>query len=321
MTVTIVRLGFQLGTNYPSLHSILLGVKVCTLLKIAYLILCHMNEQQIVALIHQLQSDYADIYVHVDSKTDGFELLRKERIILLDDDERIDVRWASFSMIEATMKLIKKCLSNQKKYDYILLISGQDFPIKNHIQRLSFLEDNRGSNYIEIKPHDDSFRRIFPKRNELYYPSWMYGNSIFIRIIRKFYIIMTGGRSYTFRLFKRKNTTGMTFEFGSQWWCLQAEVVEWMMKYINDHPEYVAFFKNAMTPDECFFQTLFVNSPYAKARKDKLVWLEWKGNHPRLIEEKDIDRLISVENVLFARKFDLKVNPKPIEMLIEQLKE
>lgn len=81
------------------------------------------------------------------------------------------------------------------------------------------------------------------------------------------------------------------------------------------------FFKNALTPDECFFQTLFINSPFANTRKDKLMWLQWAGNHPRLIVEDDIDSLIKNNSVLFARKFDMSVNSRPIEMLLEKLRE
>lgn len=290
-------------------------------MKIAFLILCHKNEIQIKMLVKQLNNEYTDIYVHIDSKFGKIERLSQENIILLDNCERVDVKWSSFSMVTATLNLINKCLSSGKKYDYVFLVSGQDFPLKSNMQILEYLKSNNGCNYIEIKNHNENYQSVFPKRNELYYPQWMINTSFFAKVIRKMYILLTGGRSYTYRLFKRKNTTGLDFEYGSQWWCLQGQVLEWMMNYINNHPEYPTFFKNALTPDECFFQTLFINSPFANTRKDKLMWLQWAGNHPRLIVEDDIDSLIKNNSVLFARKFDMSVNSRPIEMLLEKLRE
>ena len=100
-------------------------------MEIAYLILCHKNIMQLKLLINQLANEYTDVYIQVDSKFGNIESLREEDVTLVDDRERVDVRWASFSMTTATLNLINKCLSSGRKYDYVFLISGQDFPIKN----------------------------------------------------------------------------------------------------------------------------------------------------------------------------------------------
>lgn len=70
-----------------------------------------------------------------------------------------------------------------------------------------------------------------------------------------------------------------------------------------------------MAPDECLFQTVFMNSPYREKRQGNLTFLEWyDNNHPRTFVESDFS-LLKSSNCLFARKFDLDVDRKIIELL------
>ncbi len=286
-------------------------------MKIAYLVLCHKNSNQVDRLIRQLDNECVDFYIHVDAKANSFKVNNKANVIVLDEKERVDVRWASFSMISATLNLIKKCLKSSKEYDYVVLISGQDFPLKNNRQFIKFLEDNYGSNFIEILPKKNGLRKRYKKRNELYYPKWMFSRSLPVRILKKIYIYLTGGYTKTFGFFKRKSIIEKEFEFGSQWWCLRVDCLKWMMGYINTHPQYIAFFENSLTPDECFFQTLFSLSPFDNTRKDKITFFEWdrNRNNPRLITVSDVVRLVRSPKYFFARKFDMETDPLPIEKI------
>lgn len=53
----------------------------------------------------------------------------------------------------------------------------------------------------------------------------------------------------------------LTIFFGSQWWCLNDP----MVKYLDEYPTYIRLFKHSLCPDECFFQTLVINSQYANS--------------------------------------------------------
>ncbi len=287
-------------------------------MRIAYLILCHKNPRQVEHIIESLSMSDSDFYVHVDRKANAFELSCRENIFFVPDEKRIDVRWASPSMIDATLALIECMLSSSRQYDYVCLLSGYNFPIKSKEYINAYLKKHNGCNFIQVINHRREMYQRLSKRNSIYYPRFLFSRKAFAKIIKRLYIYLTGGFNRTFKCFKRRNTVGMEFEFGSQWWCLTFDCVKWMKEYVDTHKEYRAYFENCLTPDECFFQTLFMNSPFKDTKQGKLTYLEWdiNGNNPKVFGKKDYDLLIS-RRELFARKFDMDVDSEIITMLAE----
>lgn len=98
-------------------------------MKLAFLIQCHKNADQINQLIGALSHPDIDLYIHVDKKSEITQQIRinNSNVTILSDEERVDVRWGTFSQVQATLNLLKR--SYRKKYDFYWLISGQDFPL------------------------------------------------------------------------------------------------------------------------------------------------------------------------------------------------
>ncbi len=269
-------------------------------------------------LIKALDDGYSDFYIHVDKKIECFPKIDSSNIYYLDVSERIDVQWASYQMIEATIALIKKCINSNLIYDYVILLSGQDYPIMSSEKIQRFLSDNVPNNYIEVLEDDNPILKRYEKRNSIIYPKWIINRSFFIKCVKKIYIYISGGYNKTFVLFKRKKTIPMRFYYGSQWWALRRECLQWMISYLGEHPEFCDFFKLSITPDECFFQTLFMASPFAEQRANRIIYFEWdkNQNNPKLIDKNKANDLIHNNNIyLFARKFDLTVDDKAIEII------
>src|SRR5690606_10339423 len=90
-------------------------------------------------LIDELsKSPNSIILIHVDKKSDINQFkkeLNNKSIIYISD--RVDVRWGSFTQIEATLNL----LNEAKKYDfkYFSLLSGDDICVKPISQIEEFL--------------------------------------------------------------------------------------------------------------------------------------------------------------------------------------
>lgn len=287
-------------------------------MNIAYLILCHKNPKQVQMLVNTLKAKHTDFYIHVDKKTNDFTLLESNNVFLLPYDRCVDVKWATKSMVVATMELIHFMLEHKKEYDYVFLISGQDFPIKTSEEIEKYLIDNHGCNFIEVLSHSDNMYKRYKKRNDLYYPTWMQDSKVLKKIIKKLYIYLSGGYKYTFRPFRRKNTTGLSFEFGSQWWCLTYDCLKWIANYIDKHKILMDFFEYALTPDECLFQTVFMHSPFKYTQHDKITYLEWSENknNPRILKSKDYN-LLKQSDCLFARKFDIDIDETIVKLLIK----
>ena len=269
-----------------------------------------------------LDDGNSDFFIHVDKKITSFASLDKPNVVYLKDEKRWDIRWASFEMVRATVDLIELCLETEKLYDYIILLSGQDFPIKTNSDIQQFLSDGRNCNYIEVISENTSLYRRYEKRNSLYYPRWMLKRGFIDKCIKRLYIYATGGYNYTFPLFKKSNMTGLKLYYGSQWWALQRECIQWMYSYIHANPQVMEFYASSLTPDESFFQTIFMASPYADTRKDKIVYLEWddNNNNPKIIDKKLAEHLIACENsYLFARKFDVGIDKEALNTVISNV--
>lgn len=289
-------------------------------MKIAYLLLCHKNPEQINRLIKMLDAPDCYFVVHVDKKSDGLNISRKDNVVFVEDAFRVDVRWATISMIEATFELLKRAFQLGVHFDYYCLISGQDFPVKNNEFIHKYLEENNGANFIEVLEHTNPLFIRYSKRNAIYYPNWMFSRKTSVKVLKKIYIYLTGGYSRTSSLWRRKYLDDVQFEYGAQWWCLTNEVVQWIFEYYQKNG--LQLFLNSMTPDECVFQTLFMMSPFRESRKNKITFFEWdkNGNNPRLIVEEDIPILLNMKDCLFARKFDMQVDSKSLNLLENSLK-
>ena len=291
-------------------------------MRIAYLVLCHKDPSQLKRLLSEIIKDNCDGYVHIDKKSclSGNDLVKSEHVKYVLDEQRVDVRWASNSMVRATLILINMMLNSERQYDYVCLLSGQDFPIKGCQQRRDFFEKYKGYNFIEVHNHKCVNYQRLNKRSQLYYAGCMLDRTLTSKFLRKLYIMFTGGYNRTWYIFRRKNTSGLdSFEYGSQWWCLTYECVKWMQTFIVANVN-LDFFDHTLTPDECFFQSVFMMSPYKNMRRDGIMYYEWKKdrNSPKILRASDYELLIKQPDKLFARKFDITIDDEIIKRL-EQL--
>lgn len=287
-------------------------------MKIAYIMLCHKNAEQINTLVNELLKNDADVYIHLDLKSNiRDEIIKNERVILLDEKECYSVSWGGNDMIKATLSLLNKVKQSNKKYDYVWLVSGQDFPIVSAEEIEKRLSENKETNYIEIIEDSKEYNR-YNKLYEIWYPKWITKNNNFIKSIKRIYMILTGGFNHTFKIFKRKKPIDYNFQFGSQWWTLTYGAAMYILDYCNNNPKYLKYFEHCIIPDECFFQTLFMASPYRNKRKTNLTFVNWKGDRRSpstlTIEDKEMLKDKS-KDFCIARKFDFEIDSEIIKII------
>ena len=176
---------------------------------------------------------------------------------------------------------------------------------------VEFLGENKMANFI-----DCSAVKKFEKRNDIFFPSFMIGRELWQKIIKNIWIYGTGGWGYTFPIVKRKQVDNFKYYFGSQWWCLNGDMAKWMYDYLNKNPEYIKLFKHSLCPDECFFQTLAMNSPFAVSIKPYLHYIKWEAgmSSPKILTVADYEDLKKTDKII-ARKFDIDIDSEVIKKL------
>lgn len=285
-------------------------------MNIAILILCHKNAHQLNLLLRELKHPSFQFFVHVDKKSTITERIEiRDDIHILEDKYRVDVQWGGLSEVIATLNLLNEAI-RYGKFDYFWLCSGQDYPIKPLNRIIKRLESSPSTNYINLFPSYNSglkYPNNFDKRNSVYYPYILIGPGKIKRIFRRTYIELTGGYNKTLHIIARNNSTNLKFYYGSQWWCLNNDTIIWILKYLRANPLYIKFYEHCLVPDESFFHTLFMNSPYSSNREDYLHYIEWEPgkNSPKTFSDNDIKKITS-SNYLMARKFDEKQDARVI---------
>lgn len=204
-----------------------MGLKVCVV------VLAHKD----IFYIEALAKSHPNInfYIHMDVKSNVnfFELSNVFFIA-----ERLDIKWAGFSMIQATLNLFQYALMHDKNNEYFHLISGDDVFLNKD---LSWSSSDIFIECRESKDHQYRMRFDFPHADTKYQRTLI-------------------GKALT-QLYKKIDRifpTNEKFYFGSQWFSIRRNELEILMNSITESD--LNFFKKKLCPDEHFFQYLVVKN-------------------------------------------------------------
>ena len=276
-------------------------------IKIAYLLLCHKNPEQVNLLTQELCKKKDSVYIHWNQKTYQTcvpKLFPNEQIHILPYPESYPVSWGDFSICLAQLQLIRTAL--KEDYDYFFSVSGQDFPIVSQEEIHRLLEEAEGNDFIDVIQKDSPYYQVFSKRNQVFHPRFMIGTNLFSTLTRHLWYFVTGGKYKTFPCFF-KESPFETLYYGSNWWCLSKDTLTKMIAYYDKCPNIQTFFSSSVCSDECLFQSLFMASSHQKKRQNNLTYIDWSEgkNHPKTLTIRDFETLIqNPYHKCMARKFD-----------------
>lgn len=279
-------------------------------MKLAYMIQAHTNEVQIYKLIEALNDINTDFFIHIDKKSDNvFKYLvdkysDAKNVFFVYN--RVDVNWSGYSQVQATINLLKLVISKDKEYDYVTLLSGQDYPIKskNEIQRILSL--NYGKEFIQYNSIGNYFWRI--KCYNLFTEN-KNNRKVYIKVINKIL------RCIQMKTPRRKNLDNLDLYVGSQWFTITYSCVKYIVDYIDKNAKYISDFRYTACADEHFFQIIILNSNFkSNVINDNLRHIVWNNssNSPKTFKIEDLDELVSSKK-LFARKFDINLDQEIID--------
>ena len=246
-------------------------------MKLAYLIMAHQQPDQLRRLVRALDCESTAFFVHIDAQSalQPFQdaIAQQPNIHFLQD--RVTIRWMGFSLVEATLRLLQAAMRDG--FDYCVLLSGADYPIKSNAQLVSFYE-NAKEEYIAFWQLAD--RPSWMHKVLYYYPTdlipirpWS-TNTDTVYWRRLFW-----GRFFQYRRYmpKRKFIEGMVPYGGPDWWSLSYGCVQYILRFVADNPGYKRFYRFTASPGEMFFQTIILNSGFAKRVHNHESYLNWSA--------------------------------------------
>lgn len=279
-------------------------------MKIAYLIVTHDNPAHLARLTRALSSSASSIFIHVDQKSEIAEFTRAQNANVHFIQDRVRVYWGDFSQVEATLNLLKSALSAPERFDYFVLLSGADYPLRSASYIGSFFARHAGQEFIDIAPLGSQPLKSHLSRIAIYRsrPSDPLVLRLSAKLARVLKIPLR--RDYEAAL-------GTLVPYGgSTWWALSRQACEYIQSFLILEPRVVEFFKHTRCPDEIFFQTILGNSPFKAKTLRSLTYTDWSEHcsSPANISERHLDRFRSAWPVtldsdygqgeaLFARKF------------------
>lgn len=273
-------------------------------MKIAYLITAYGNYIHLEKLIRSLYDNKSFFYIHIDQKsTMPDNLMMHENVIFID---RLKVWWGGWSHQQAILNLMKEARKN--KFDYYVLISGTDYPIR----KVDFLYNKlkTGGQFVNIikgfQPHKPESRI-----KNYYLDSFDRKTTKSLR-----YLFYSGLEKIIQIFFKKKKYPFSQVYHGSTWWAINHSCLSNILDFTNENPGFVRFFKTSWCPEEVFIPTIIGNSKFLNECKNNLTYSDWTTDpapayitkeHVSLFKDAVmIDGSYGKYEPFFARKFSDK---------------
>lgn len=289
----------------------------------AYLIMAHNEFDILEKLMHLLDDERNDLYIHIDKKVadfpfDRFRALTKHAAVYF--TPRVDVRWADTSLTECQLLMLQEATA--RRYRYYHLLSGVDLPLKSNDALHSFFAENDGREFVHFCTDEQTERMRF--HVEYYHFRRLMRSPKSLERLAGY--ALTGVSRLLWQLgFRRKWEEGLRLASGSNWCSITHELAS----YIVEKADWVRErFRLTCVSDELYIQTLVENSDFRRRlyRPEKddnylanLRHIDWKRGNPYVFRTADFDELMA-SPCFFARKFSSKADPEIIERIYAQLR-
>ena len=295
---------------------------------IHYLILVHNNLDQLELLVDKIKTKKSEVYVHVDKKISDFKRIKGIHYI----KNRQSISWWGTSMIKAEIIWFSEIYKNMKKWDHIVLISWQCFPIKNVVDIERYIQNLWNRSCIRYDNWDEYIKRLdryYFFDNNFHMPKilddcifalvWLFiklssprrvpaiNHAIWIIVNlflpRRKYLINN------YKLYKWDQRMVLSYEH-----------IKRILEFLETKKwkKYLSSFEYTSCSDEMFFQIMLLNNEKIKMEiNNELLWyIEWEknANSPNTLTIKDLDKLKKTDK-LFARKFNINIDKDIIDEL------
>jgi len=201
-------------------------------MNLAYIISAYKNPTQLIHLVRQLNTRTSSFFIHIDKRSD--QEIFDEVVQAFDDWPNVHFLnrhrcyWGGFGHVQATLKGISEIFRIQTAFDYAILLTGQDYPIKTNDHIQAFFQQHNGKSFIEFFPlPTDQWKSNGMDRIESWHFHYKNGYFAFPEQLNA--------------RIKRRFPGGFQPFGGSGYWCLTRECIELIDDFIHRNPSLLTF--------------------------------------------------------------------------------
>lgn len=276
---------------------------------IAFLILAHSEPKHLKNLVRRLVSDDSAVFVHIDAKSniDVFADCKALGAKFIPD--RVNVYWSGWSVVQATLNLIKTALDDRRYFSHFALLSGLDYILVKPETLVKYLLSSNFDYIDSIKMPDARVDKMLDRLEHVYFERAL-SPGIIGTIYRKLNTISSSlpPRSVM------KTLNGIVPHGGSQWWILKRSSAMKAFNFSQIDSKALSLFKSSRFSDEFYFQTVLATENIDSKFRHSCTYTDWSvPRPPATINESHADMLLSDDFLFndlfgqgpcfFARKF------------------
>jgi hypothetical protein len=306
---------------------------------VVYFIASHVHPPQIERLVRACRSGSPDsrVLVHHDynvSHLDPASVTKYGNVDLIPAENAVG--WGSFG----TCALILRCmrwLLDHHEFDWVVHLSGQDYPIRPLADIENDLARSTYDGYLLSYPVELLSWDVGPSRYLYQYynmPKVKGWRTVCQWVRRHREKRLSVGQlplanvavdqervRLGFRGFFGPFREGFRCYKGSSWWCLNRTSVKYMTQYAEEHPKLIQYYRRVQfAPNESFYPTILLNNPelnlVANDHRRLIRWTHPETGHPDVLTSADMGAIMS-SGKDFARKIDSRGDPRILDLLDE----
>jgi hypothetical protein len=206
-----------------------------------------------------------------------------------------------------------------RPFDYVVLLTGQDYPLRTNAQIRAALRDGGGKVFMHWMPIPTEHWSLGGMDRIENWHFRLFGRFLAFPGAPFPWTWLNAAWSLPPKVFRirRSFPAGMRPYGGSSYWMMPAECARYVDSFARTNPKFVRFFKHVLVPDEIFFHTIVMNSPFrSRVVSDDLRYIDWRclGDHPRVLTTSDLESIMN-SGKLFARKFDPESDARVLDRI------
>ncbi len=279
--------------------------------------IAHKQPNLLARTLRILAKENHHFFVHVDSKSEAFDLFKEATAGIKNVTfvERMSLYHCGISHLYCIQNMLKRVMTSAVHFDYIHMLSGQDYPLRSNEQFDDFFEHTDHSfMYFDQGEFKESMLPMYHKMVDYYHANQ--SGTITYKIFEGLRI----GRLLSF-ICKRPPIEN--FASGWDWFSWSEPVYRFVVNELEGNESLVKRFNYTISPSEHIFHTILsTHVDELKIETDNpLRYVSWHPHRqvesdyrPFTFNEQDFEFIIG-RKAFFCRKVDETESAKLLDMI------